>query len=170
MKRLASLCLIVIACGETEPENQSPTAVGTIPDVDMTTLADTAFDVAGYFSDDDGDTLMYRAEAMDRTVAHAVVSGAMLRLTTYAKIGSTDIKVVAMDPDSAEASLTVQGHGRQPAPRGGPETCGPRSETPIPMSSLTSSPTSRTRRTYRSRTAPAATLRPRRVSRYPAAC
>jgi len=108
MKRLASLCLIVIACGETEPENQSPTAVGTIPDVEMTTMADTTFTVSEYFTDDDGDTLMYRAESMDRTVAHAVVSGAMLRLTTYARISSTDIKVVAMDPDSAEASLTFK--------------------------------------------------------------
>ena len=82
--------------------------VGAIPDVDMTTMADTAFDVSGYFTDDDGDSLLYRAETMDRTVAHAVVSGAMLRLTTYGKIGSTDIKVVAMDPDSAEVSLTFE--------------------------------------------------------------
>ena len=61
MKRLASLCLILVACGETEPQNQSPTTVGTIPDVDMNTMADTAFDVSGYFTDDDGDTLVYRA-------------------------------------------------------------------------------------------------------------
>ncbi|MDE2764038.1 MAG: hypothetical protein OXK74_14850 [Gemmatimonadota bacterium] len=108
MKRLASLCLILIACGETEPENQSPTAVGTIPDVDITTMADTAFDVSEYFTDDDGDTLMYRAESTDRTVADAVVGGAVLRLTTYGKIGSTDIKVVATDPDSAEVSLTFK--------------------------------------------------------------
>ena len=109
MKRLASLCLLLlIACGETEPENQSPMTVGAIPDVDMTTMADTAFDMSGYFTDDDGDSLLYRAETMDRTVAHAVVSGAMLRLTTYGKIGSTDIKVVAMDPDSAEVSLTFE--------------------------------------------------------------
>ena len=108
MKRLASLCLLLIACGETEPENQSPMPVGTIPDVEMTTMADTSFDVSGYFTDDDGDSLLYRAETMDRTVAHAVVSGAVLRLTTYGKIGSTDIEVVAMDPDTAEASLTFK--------------------------------------------------------------
>ena len=108
MKRLASLCLLLIACGETEPENQSPMTVGAIPDVDMTTMADTAFDVSGYFTDDDDDSLLYRAEAMDRTVAHAVVSGAVLRLTTYGKISSTDIEVVAMDPDTAEASLTFK--------------------------------------------------------------
>ena len=108
MKRLASLCLLLIACGETEPENQSPMTVGAIPDVDMTTMADTAFDVSGYFTDDDGDSLLYRAEAMDRTVAQAVVSGAVLRLTTYGKISSTDIEVVAMDPDTAEASLTFK--------------------------------------------------------------
>ena len=58
MKRLAYLCLLLIACGETEPENQSPMPVGTIPDVEMTTMADTAFDVSGYFTDDDGDTLI----------------------------------------------------------------------------------------------------------------
>ena len=108
MKRLAYLCLLLIACGETEPENQSPMHVGTIPDVEMTTMADTAFDVSGYFTDDDGDTLMYRAESMDRTVAQAVVSGAVLRLTTYGKISSTNIEVVAMDPDTAEASLTFK--------------------------------------------------------------
>ena len=108
MKRLAYLCLLLIACGETEPENQSPMHVGTIPDVEMTTMADTAFDVSGYFTDDDGDTLMYRAESMDRTVAHAVVSGTVLRLTTYGKISSTNIEVVAMDPDTAEASLTFK--------------------------------------------------------------
>ena len=108
MKRLASLCLILVACAETEPENQSPTTVGTIPDVDMTTMADTAFDVSGYFTDDDGDTLVYRAESMDRTVAHAVLAGAVLRLTTYGKISSTEIEVAAMDPDSAETSLTFK--------------------------------------------------------------
>ncbi len=108
MKRLASLCLILVACGETDPENQSPTTLGTIPDVDMTTMADTAFDVSGYFTDDDGDTLMYRAESMDRTVADAVVGGTVLRLTTYGEISSTDIKVVARDPDSAEVSLTFK--------------------------------------------------------------
>ena len=108
MKRLASLCLILVACGETEPENQSPTTVGTIPDVDMTTMADTAIDVSVYFTDDDDDTLVYRAESMDRTVAHAVISGAVLRLTTYGRISSTDIKVVARDPDSAEATLTFK--------------------------------------------------------------
>ncbi len=108
MKRLASLCLILVACGETEPENQSPTTVGTIPDVDMATMADTAFDVSGYFTDADGDTLVYRAESMDRTVAHAVLRGTVLRLTTYGKISSTEIEVAAMDPDSAEASLTFK--------------------------------------------------------------
>ena len=45
---------------------------------------------------------------MDRTVAHAVVGGAVLRLTTYGKISSTEIEVVAMDPDSAEATLTFK--------------------------------------------------------------
>jgi len=108
MKRLASLSLLLVACGETEPENQSPTTVGTIPDVAMTTMADTAFDVSGYFTDDDGDTLVYRAESADRTVAGAVVSGTVLRLTTYGRISSTDIKVVAMDPDTAEISLTFK--------------------------------------------------------------
>lgn len=108
MKRLASLCLILVACGETEPENQSPMSVSAIPDVEMTTMADTAFTVSEYFTDDDGDTLTYRAEAMDRTVAHAVLSGAMLRLTTYGKVSSTDISVLAMDPDSAEVSLTFK--------------------------------------------------------------
>ena len=108
MKRLVSLCLVFVACGETEPENQSPMPVGTIPDIEMTTMADTAFNISEYFTDDDGNTLMYRAEAMDRTVADAVVSGAMLRLTTYGKISSTNIEVVAMDPDTAEASLTFK--------------------------------------------------------------
>ena len=108
IKRLAPFCLVLVACGETEPENQSPTIVGAIPDVDMATMADTAFTVSKYFTDDDGDALTYRAESTDRSVADAVVSGAVLGLTTYGKIGSTDIKVVAMDLDSAEASLTFK--------------------------------------------------------------
>ena len=104
--RFAILCLIFIACGETEPENQSPITVGVIPDVEMTTLADTAFDVSGYFTDDDGDTLVYGAESLDGTVARATVSGAILQLNTYGKISSADIRVAATDPDGAEASLT----------------------------------------------------------------
>jgi len=74
----------------------------------MTTMADTAFTVSGYFAAADGDTLTYRAEPTGRTVANAVVSGAVLGLTTYGKIGSTETKVVAMDLDSAEASLTFK--------------------------------------------------------------
>lgn len=108
MKRLTSLCLILVACGETEPENQSPMVVGSVPDVEMTTLADTAFDVSGYFTDDDGDRLVYRARSMDSTVARAVVSGTTLRLDTYDRVGSTDIEVVATDPDTAEASHTFK--------------------------------------------------------------
>ncbi len=104
--RLASLCLILIACGETEPENRSPITVGVIPDVEMTTMADTAFDVSGYFSDGDGDTLVYGAESLDGTVARATVGGALLQLNTYGKISSADIRVAATDPDGAEASLT----------------------------------------------------------------
>ena len=103
---LASLCLILIACGETEPENQAPMPVGAIPDVEMTTMADTAFDVSGYFTDDDA--LVYRALSMDSTVAQAIVRGTILRLNTYGRISSTDIEVVAMDPDTAEASLTLK--------------------------------------------------------------
>lgn len=108
IKRLAPFCLVLVACGETEPENQSPTTVGAIPDVDMTTMADTSFTVSGYFTDDDGDALTYRAESADPTVAAAALSGAMLRLTTYGKISSTNIQVVAADLDSAEASLTFK--------------------------------------------------------------
>ena len=109
MKRsLASLCLVLVACGETEPENQPPKPVGAIPDVEMTTMADTAFDVSGYFTDDDGDALVYRALSMDSTVAQAIVRGAIIRLNTYGRISSTDIEVVAMDPDTAETSLTFK--------------------------------------------------------------
>lgn len=78
--------------------------VGSVPDVELTTLADTAFDVSGYFTDDDGDRLVYRARSMDSTVARAIVSGTILQLDTYDRVGSTDIQVVATDPDTAEAS------------------------------------------------------------------
>ena len=87
----------------TEPENQAPYAVGTIPDqiveVDSTVLVDPVT----HFADPDGDTLTYTAVSTDPAMAAATVSGSMLTVTGVAA-GQTSMTVTARDPEGLTAT------------------------------------------------------------------
>ena len=110
----------VAACGDggTEPPaNRAPLAVGTIPPQSLH-VGDTAtLDVAGYFTDPDGDTLIYTAGASNPATATAGVNGSRVTVAAVTQ-GSSTISVTATDPDglSATQSFGVTVPNRAPLP------------------------------------------------------
>ena len=88
--------------------NQTPVAVGTMPDEEMSAGSGMAFGVASYFSDPDGDTLGYSAASSDAGVARASASGESLTLSAVGA-GTATVTVTARDPGglTAEQSFTV---------------------------------------------------------------
>lgn len=105
MTRLNPLVLTsaVLACGETVPENQPPTAVGTIPSIEMNVGDIHRDSLNRYFSDSDGDTLTFAASATDITVAAVSVLGALMRVQGYS-VGKTMVTITAKDPDGESAT------------------------------------------------------------------
>ena len=77
--------------------NTDPMKVGSIMDQTVTAGMSLApMDVSGYFNDDDGDTLTYRAMSDMETYATVSVSGSMLTITGVAE-GTATITVYASD-------------------------------------------------------------------------
>ena len=91
--------------------NRAPVALGSIPDVEMESVAGeaAAVDPSEYFSDPDGDALSYEAESSDRAVATVSVSGNVVRVVGVAT-GAASVTVTASDPEglSAEQSFAVR--------------------------------------------------------------
>ena len=122
---LVGLALIVVgwaaACGEsiTEvPPNRTPVAVGTIPSQTLAAgLAAPGLDLSGYFSDPDGDPLIYRAMSTDPSVATGTVTGSSLMIEAVAD-GKTTVTVIATDPGGLIAAqstgVTVKSVNRAP--------------------------------------------------------
>ena len=101
-----------IAEAQNPPQNNAPTAVGTISNQNLTVGGTAAsIDVSGNFSDADGDTLTYTASSSDTAKATVSVSSATVTITPVAA-GTATITVTATDPSSATAtqdiSVTVQ--------------------------------------------------------------
>ncbi len=90
------------------PENQSPMAVGSIEDQSVSSGDTMSLDLSGYFSDPDGDALIYAASSSDGGVATAEVDGEELVLAG-AGPGEATISVSATDPGGlfAEQTFTV---------------------------------------------------------------
>ena len=87
----------------TGPENQPPNAVGTIPAQIVEVDSAVALDLAGYFSDPEGDTLAYAALSVAPATAAVTVSNRVLTVTGVAK-GETVVTATATDPDGLAAS------------------------------------------------------------------
>lgn len=97
--------------------SRRPVAVGSIPDVSFTPAAAdaaeaVAVDLAPYFNDPDGDSLVYQATTADAEIAEAAVSGDSLTLVPGSP-GTTVVQVRAFDPSGfvafQDVAVEVQG-------------------------------------------------------------
>ena len=109
--------MLVAGCGDnaTEPDNRAPQATGTIPARTVEVGGSESVDVAGYFSDPDGDALSYEADSSDEAVATVSTSGSVVTVMAVAK-GTATVTVTASDPGglSAEQSFAVTVPNRPP--------------------------------------------------------
>ena len=116
MKRLACLMLAAVAavaaysCGDAgepvippTPANQAPVPVGTIPARDVPATDTVSVDLAGYFSDPDGDRLVYSASSSNAAIVATAVSGSVLSLVAGAK-GAATVAATATDPGGLTAT------------------------------------------------------------------
>ena len=110
------LLQLVIACGDggtqtpttpPTPANRAPAASAAIPDQSVEEGTQAAVNVAGAFSDPDGDALRYEATSDASSVATASVSGSAVTVTGEAP-GSATITVTATDPGGLSAIQTFE--------------------------------------------------------------
>ena len=110
------LLQLVIACGDggtqtpttpPTPANRAPAASAAIPDQSVEEGTQAAVNVAGAFSDPDGDALRYEATSDASSVATASVSGSDVTVTGEAP-GSATITVTATDPGGLSAIQTFE--------------------------------------------------------------
>ena len=105
----------ILTCDWLAPANQAPQAAGRIADREVQVDGMVAVDVAGYFTDPDGDSLGYAARSSDLTLATVVVAGSTVTATGVAA-GSATVTVTATDPEglSAQQSFGVTVPNRMP--------------------------------------------------------
>ncbi len=82
--------------------NRAPKAVGEIPAQNLKAGRSATVDVAGNFSDPDGDELSYAAASSDDAVASVSISGTEVTITGVAA-GTATLTVTATDPDGLSA-------------------------------------------------------------------
>lgn len=109
VKKLLGLAtaVAVFACGETEPENQAPVAVGDIPPVTLTEEDVFTETVSAFFSDPDGDDLAYVARSSATNVVTLSMSNDTILVTAMAA-GTATITVTATDPGGLSARQTAE--------------------------------------------------------------
>ena len=104
----------------TDPNN-APVAVGTIPAQSLTVGGTVAtVNVSSYFSDPDGDTLIYTAGSNNTAVATVNTSGSPVTITPIG-VGSATITVIASDGNLTATqtfTATVNAANRAPVAQG----------------------------------------------------
>ncbi len=90
------------ATGPTPTPNRAPLPNGSVPVQTVTVGQTTTLDLAGYFTDPDGDALTYAAASSHIEIASVSVAGSVLAIVGVAK-GATTITVTASDDDGATA-------------------------------------------------------------------
>ena len=85
----ALVALSTTACGDgsTEPAptpNRAPLPSGSIPAQTVGVAETATLNLAGYFTDPDGDALTYGAASSDVTIASVAVSGSVLTIAGVA--------------------------------------------------------------------------------------
>lgn len=95
--------------------NQAPVPVGSIPSQTLQVGATIALDVIHWFSDPDGDMLVYAALSADEGVANAAVDSSTVTVTAVAK-GETTVTVTATDSEGlvGTQSFAVMVPNREP--------------------------------------------------------
>ncbi|WP_423929172.1 Ig-like domain-containing protein [Candidatus Palauibacter sp.] len=98
-----------------------PAAIGEIPEDTLEAGETATVDLSGYFTDPDGDALVYTATAFFERIARVSVSGSTMTVEGVAE-GSTTITATASDPDGNEATqrtrVTVSLPNQAPEPQG----------------------------------------------------
>ncbi len=91
----------------TTRDNQAPQIVNPLSDATLRDVApETAFSLAGVFSDPDGDAMVYKASSANTSVAEVRTDGDQLLIQPIAA-GSTVVTVTADDENSGLASITL---------------------------------------------------------------
>ena len=103
------------------PANRAPTATGSIAAQTVLVGESVSVNVAGNFSDPDGNTLSYAAASSDEAVATASVSGSNVTIEGVAA-GSATVTVTASDPGGLSANqsiaVTVEAANQAPVAEG----------------------------------------------------
>ena len=95
---------VTLTTGTGTPQNRAPTAVGSIPAQTVQAGgADITTDVSSYFSDPDGDLLLYSATSSYTAEVTVSVSAALVTITPVF-IGTATITVTASDPGGLTAT------------------------------------------------------------------
>ncbi|MDE0072555.1 MAG: Ig-like domain-containing protein [Gammaproteobacteria bacterium] len=92
---------------EATVPNRAPAAADSIPDQSVRAGASVTLDLAGHFSDPDGDALSYAAASSEPDVATVAVSGASLTVTGVSG-GTAAVTVTASDPGGLSAQQAFQ--------------------------------------------------------------
>ena len=85
------------------PSNRAPAAAAAIPDQTVVEGQTVSVDIAGAFTDPDGDALTYAASSSNADVAAAAVSGSELSVTGVVP-GAAAVTLTATDPGGLSAS------------------------------------------------------------------
>ena len=104
-----------------ETPNRAPVPAGSIPAQSVTAGQTVRLDVASYFSDPDGNALVYDAATSAPGVASVSMSGSSLAIVGVSA-GTATVNVTATDPDGLSAAqgfdVTVQRPNRPPTVAG----------------------------------------------------
>lgn len=90
-----------------EAANRAPEAVGTIPAQTMSVGQTATVDVSSFFTDPDGNELIYAAESSNTDIITASMSGSSLKVAAVAA-GTATITVTATDPDGLTAIQSAE--------------------------------------------------------------
>ena len=98
--------------------NRAPVAVGTVPEQAVFVRETGQVDMAGYFDDPDGDTLIYSAASSNPAAVSTTVTGASVSISAIATRTRATITVTAIDPGglSAQHGFAVTVPNRVPLP------------------------------------------------------
>ena len=109
-RRFASpLLLLLFACTDVAPANQTPVVADTIPDHTLGARTESTIDLSPYFTDPDGDTLSYDAVSHDPATVSVSVEGSLLTMTAGHMLGASEIEVRAFTR-LRSGSADVSGH------------------------------------------------------------
>ena len=93
--------------GNTGGTNQPPVPVDEVEPIVLEVGDERGVDVAHYFSDPDGDTLMFSAFSQNTAVVTATISGSTVTITAV-RAGSATVSVSATDPGGLSARIGIE--------------------------------------------------------------